>query len=105
MAREKDDTEWAKDLRAEKMAGKGHIGVMGDDTWRRVERLTTHATTWIFGSRCRTKGGRFVVMHLILIVRGLKDGKDTEYFRVRAQKMLLQLHCPSRLKNANPFPE
>ena len=55
MAREKDDTEWAKDLRAEKMAGKGHIGVMGDDTWRRVERLTTHATTWIFGSRCRTE--------------------------------------------------
>ena len=73
MAREKDDTEWAKDLRAEKMAGKGHIGVMGDDIWRRVERLTSHATTWIFGSRWRTDGGRFVVMHLFLIVRGLKD--------------------------------
>ena len=29
--REREDTEWAKDLRAEKVAGKGHIGVIGDD--------------------------------------------------------------------------
>ena len=46
---------------------------VGNDIWRRVERLTSHATTWIFGSRWRTEGGRFVVMHLFLIVRGLKD--------------------------------
>ena len=46
---------------------------VGNDIWRRVERLTNHATTWIFESRWRREGGRFVVMHLFLIVRGLKD--------------------------------